>query len=139
MTAAIWAAFVPAGGSSSVTVRWPGSPAPMQGTAMVHLSEWSGLATLGSEVHGAGTGGGPIATDSLVVKKGTGLLLALAAGHNVSTGLPTNGFTPLSTLALNDVRLDLAYVLAPPEGAYATTWAYPSTKGWEALLVSYLR
>ena len=136
---AIWAGFVPLGGSASVTVRWAASPALAQGTALAHLSEWRGLSALGPEVHASGTGGGPITTGSLLAKEGTVLLLAAAGGHTAGIGPPTNGFTALPSIALDDYRLDLAYVHAPPAGSYATSWTYPSTKGWEALLVSFTR
>jgi hypothetical protein len=138
VAATIWVAFVPVSGSFSVKVTWPASPALSQATALVHLSEWAGLASLGSEVHTFGTGGGPISTGSLVANDRTALLLAAAGGH-VPFGPPTNGFTTLTAFGLNDYHLELAYLVAPTSGPHSTSWTHDSTRGWEALLVSLNR
>jgi hypothetical protein len=135
----MWTAFAPPGGSSTVTVRWPASPAPLQTTAIVHLSEWRGFTRFGSEVRSSGTGGGPIATGSLTTDADTVLLLAAAAGHTDGIGPAENGFAPVTSVTRFDYRLDLAFLHSPAPGPHSTRWTYPSTRGWEALLVSFAR
>jgi hypothetical protein len=136
---ALWVGFVPLGGSSTVTVTWPPEPEAIQTTALVHLTEWTGFAAPGTQVPNSGTGGGPIMTLPLSTNDGTVLLLAAAGGHTAGIGPPTGGFTALPSIMLADYRLDLAYVHAPKPGTYSTSWEYPSTRGWEALLVSFTR
>ena len=137
---AMWVGFVPLGGSSTVTVRWAASPARSQTTALAHLSEWNDFAAVGTKIASSGTGGvGPITTGTLTATDGTVMLLAAAGGHTQDIELPTSGFTPMPFITLADYRLDLAYVHAPSPRDYSTTWKYPSTRGWEALLVSFTR
>ncbi len=134
---AIWAGFVtpPADTSTPVTVTWAASDLA-QASAVVQLSEWAGPTAIGPAVVAGGTGG-PISTSELVVPDGTALAFAATGAHDGVIGAPTSGFIALGAVFVNDTRLETAYQVAPPAGAYQTIWPTPEPDSWEALLASF--
>jgi hypothetical protein len=135
----VWTGLVSAGvPSARATVAMT---FPSDATAVaVHLSEWRGIAAVGAGTVMKGDGD-PITTAPLVVTEAeaTALLFTAVGGHNVTVGMPTNGFVPLPAVAIGDLQLLTAYKLEPPAGSHTASWAHPTIDGWDALLLSFSR
>ncbi|MDB4936027.1 MAG: hypothetical protein JWP87_2999 [Labilithrix sp.] len=131
----VWAGLAASNGSASVTVT---ASAPQE-TLIAHLSEWSGLAAIGSAQKTEGSNAA--VSGPLDVPDGTALVYASAAVHNEPFGAPTNGFVALTSVAAGKVQLLAAYRLSPPRGSYTTTWTEPApmNNGWDAHIVSFSR
>jgi hypothetical protein len=83
-----------------------------------------------------------ISTLPVTADADTVIVFAAAGAHAATIGPPSNDFTGFDPVSLEGTTDGTQLVTAyqpMPAGTVSTTWAYPSDKSWESVLIPFTK